>query len=311
MTWKWTDAAVACRIDVDSNNDLCACREYQPIEIRQTCNLEPQGSSYQLSEAISYTGPNARVVNLTGRLVDIGAGFATDLGKDEEYVRPVMVYRRVANSLGVSVNYTPVLKVWATAEYDERQLITGNISSLPELWSGDLSTITGPDVPLIVSRDKSTGKITVTLQGSATPPLPDAPRPQVCAGTLTLRHVLAAHMPPLWPQTVFKADLAFAAPELVADGVRAIGNLLINKGYSLKTFSKAGSNTEIHIDLTLPQNVNCNEAELHVLAALQASPTVHGKAFIKDRSGVTLLNSSPGLESWAEINPASPQWYGI
>ncbi|KAI0664319.1 hypothetical protein C8Q70DRAFT_1049816 [Cubamyces menziesii] len=289
MTWKWTDAAVACRIDVDSNNDLCACREYQPIEIRQTCNLEPQGSSYQLSEAISYTGPNARVVNLTGRLVDIGAGFATDLGKDEEYVRPVMVYRRVANSLGVSVNYTPVLKVWATAEYDERQLITGNISSLPELWSGDLSTITGPDVPLIVSRDKSTGKITVTLQGSATPPLPDAPR----------------------PQTVFKADLAFAAPELVADGVRAIGNLLINKGYSLKTFSKAGSNTEIHIDLTLPQNVNCNEAELHVLAALQASPTVHGKAFIKDRSGVTLLNSSPGLESWAEINPASPQWYGI
>ncbi|KAI0333885.1 hypothetical protein GY45DRAFT_1319110 [Cubamyces sp. BRFM 1775] len=221
----------------------------------------------------------------------MGSGFITDISTMDEAAYPVLVYRHVANSNAAYINYTPILKVWATADYEEGQLLDSNIPALPELWSGDLSAMMGLEVPLIVSRDKSSGKIAMTLKGFASPPNPDTPRSQ--------------------RQTVLKADLAFASPGLVADGVNAISKLLLNKGYTIKTFSKAGSNTEIHIDLTLPQTVNCNEAELHMLAALQASPTVHGKVFVKGRSGVTLLTASPGLESWAEINPASPQWFGI
>ena len=147
-----------------------------------------------------------------------------------------------SNTIAAYINYTPILKVWATADYEEGQLLDSDISALPELWSGDLSVMMGPEVPLIVSRDNISGKITMFLKGSA--PNPDTPRSQVCpcicarypeASISSHPHDLLQH------QTVFKADLAFAAPELVVDGVRAIGNLLINKGYSLKTFSKAVS----------------------------------------------------------------------
>ncbi|KAI0655322.1 hypothetical protein C8Q70DRAFT_438622 [Cubamyces menziesii] len=72
-----------------------------------------------------------------------------------------------------------------------------------------------------------------------------------------------------------------------------------------------GSDTEAHLELRLPQKVSCNEAELAVIAAIDANTTVYGKAFVEGHSGAALLKSEKNFETWVVINPASPHWFGI
>lgn len=46
-----------------------------------------------------------------------------------------------------------------------------------------------------------------------------------------------------------------------------------------------------------------------MIAAINASPTIYGKAFIKSHSGVTLISAHDGMETWLEVNPASHHWF--
>ncbi|KAI0333393.1 hypothetical protein GY45DRAFT_1368392 [Cubamyces sp. BRFM 1775] len=292
QSWTWNNVSAGCRAIIDPNTANVTSREFQQINVGRTSNMTQDKSVrppvYKFSAPTTYTGKNARVVNQSGAYADIGAGFVTDSGNT---FNTVLVNRRVAHTAAAFVDYDPVLTIWATADYAEDQLLDSDVVAIPTLWTGNLSKMTGAQVRLGVSRDKDTGAITIKLQGQGQAP-PSA------------FQVSAA------PATVYKVDLAFASPGLVANGVRDIAKLLTSKGYSLKATSK-GFDTEAHIELRLPQKVSCNEAELAVIAAIDANQTVYGKAFIKGHSGAALLSAETSFESWIDINSASPQWFGI
>ncbi|KAH9887659.1 hypothetical protein C8Q73DRAFT_712789 [Cubamyces lactineus] len=289
-SWKWNNVSGGSRAIIDPNTATVASREYQQISVGRTSNMTQDKSVrppvYKFSAPTTYSGNNARVVNQSGAYADIGAGFLTDSGNT---FNTVLVNRRVAHTAEAFVDYEPVLTIWATADYAEDQLLDSDVTTIPTLWSRNLLNITGPQVRLLVSRDKNTGAISIKLQGPSSP---------------------SAFQVSATPATVYKVDLAFAAPGLVANGVRDIAKLLTSKGYSLKSTAK-GFDTEAHLELRLPQKTSCNEAELAVIAAIDANPTVYGKAFIKGHSGAALLNAETNFESWVDINPATPQWFGL
>ena len=64
------------------------------------------------------------------------------------------------------MDYEPVLTIWATADYAEDQLLDSDITTIPTLWSRNLLTITGAQVRLAVSRDKTTGAVSIKLQSA-------------------------------------------------------------------------------------------------------------------------------------------------
>ncbi|KAI0655316.1 hypothetical protein C8Q70DRAFT_438279 [Cubamyces menziesii] len=281
-SWKWNSSSAGSRAIVDPNNATVISREYKPINVGRSSNMTQDKTVrppvYKFSAPTTYSGTNARVVNQSGAYADIGAGFVTDNG---DTFNTVLVNRRVAHTAEAFVDYEPVLTIWATADYAEDQLLDSGVTTIPTLWSRNLLTITGAQVRLAVSRDKTTGAVSIKLQSA-----------------------------PSAFQTVYKVDLAFASPGIVQNGVSDIAKLLIGKGYSLKYTAK-GYDTEAHLELVLPPKVSCNEAELAVIAAIDASPTVYGKVFVKGHSGAALLKSETHFETWLDINPASPRWFGV
>ncbi|CDO74893.1 hypothetical protein BN946_scf184461.g5 [Trametes cinnabarina] len=65
------------------------------------------------------------------------------------------------------------------------------------------------------------------------------------------------------------------------------------------------------LEVVLPQNIGCNQAELDLIDANEANKNIFGKVYIKGHSGAVLLTIDSGLQTWTDINPASQQWFGV
>ncbi|KAI0637514.1 hypothetical protein C8Q77DRAFT_371929 [Trametes polyzona] len=293
FSWSWNDALAASRAVIDTNTGLVAADQYTPISRGQTTDLlldrSKRPPEHYFTTPVTYQHQQARVMNRTGGYVDVGAGFITDLDGPNEEMNPVIVLRRLADQSPGFVNYTPVLKLWASLDYEESQLLDGSIHNVQPLWEGTLSQITGPLVNITVKR----------VDGML-----------VADGPLSLGPVPASSpFPPAHnrPYT-YTVELVFDNPSIVVEGVTGIVNELMSLGYQAK-FTQKGHDPEGALELTLPPIVSCYKAELDTIAAIEAKPTPYGKAYIRSHSGAMLVAAHNGFQRWVDISPGSLGWF--
>ncbi|OSC97870.1 hypothetical protein PYCCODRAFT_1471512 [Trametes coccinea BRFM310] len=288
-SYNWTDIIGGCRADIDTSTGVVTPEEYAPIPVTRSADMLKDTSKrpavYYFTTATPYGQQNARVMNRTKDYVDVGAGFITNYNQANEEFNPIYVCPHVMDSAPAYVNYDPMLYIWASLDYAESELLDQSVTSTQSLWNQDVSKLTGPQITINVKRVNGV----LVAEG-----------PSARGGK---GRVVPAPL-------VYKADLAFAYPTIVASGVKAIVDHLAPQGYSFKYTTK-GYDTEAELEITLPPNVaSCNQAELDLIAAIDANKTIFGKAFIKGHSGAILVAKDLGLETWIDINPATLQWYG-
>ncbi|KAI0637504.1 hypothetical protein C8Q77DRAFT_1070052 [Trametes polyzona] len=298
FVYHWNDGPAAARAVIDTNTGIATPDEYTPIAVGQTSDLlldrTVRPPVYSFTTPTTFQQKRARVMNRTGGYVDIGAGFITDLNTASEDVHIPIVLRRVNDQSPGYVEFTPVLKLWASLGFEESQLLDSSVNNVAPLWQGDLTKITGPSFTIKVKRD-NLGRLVA-----------EGPKSLNASSALSVFRQASG---PNRPYT-YTVELAFATPGLVVSGVTSIVNTLFPLGYQAK-FTQKGYDTEGQIVLTLPEGVSCNQAELDTLGAIEANPTIYGKAYIKSHSGAVLISANNGLESWLEVNPAGPQWFGV
>ncbi|CDO74739.1 hypothetical protein BN946_scf184812.g3 [Trametes cinnabarina] len=302
VSYDWTDLIGGCRAIINGNTGEVSPREYCAIPIGRSSDLTKDTSKrppvYNFSSPASIGGTQARVMNRTKGQVDIGAGFVTNQGQANEAFNPVLVCPQVPDVSSAYVDYDAHLYIWASLDYTESEMLDDSVLSTTSLWDGDLAKLTGKQISIKVSRDKGVvvvdgPKIGGVAQAESFLPTDDAAAQGDGSAALT-----------------YKAELAFATPSLVYVGVKAIVEGLLPKGYSFKATTK-GYDTDAELEVVLPPNVCCNQAELDLIGAIDASKSIFGKAYIKAHSGAILLATDKGLQTWTDVNPASQQWFGV
>ncbi|OJT07658.1 hypothetical protein TRAPUB_1483 [Trametes pubescens] len=300
FTYDWNNFFGASRVVTDPDTATAEADEYTPLAVNRTTDLllddKRRPPEFYFSDPTTYSQPTARVMNRTGQYVDIGAGYITNLDDPSEAMNTVLVVRRVVDQSPAYVDYIPTLKIWASLDYTQSQLLDSSVNNITPLWEGTLTELTGKQITITIDRDskgKLVAKDSSSLAGAA-------------AKSSFLKQLSANFDRPY----TYSVVLAFAHPALVTDGVQSISGALSAQGYFSKTVQK-GFDYEARLELTLPVGFSCNKAELDMIAAIDANPTIHGKAFIKSHSGAALISANNGLETWIEINPASRQWFDI
>ncbi|CDO69390.1 hypothetical protein BN946_scf185040.g3 [Trametes cinnabarina] len=290
-----------CRAIVDDDTSLVSPREYCAIPIGRSSDLTKDTLKrppvYTFSPPANAGGTQARAMNRTTGPVNIGAGFITNQGRENEEFNPVLVNRQVPDVSPGYVNYDAHLYIWASLDFKESELLDDSVQSTPSLWDGDLGQLTGKKIPIKVYRDK--GKVVVNGPKSS--------------GTEQTESFLATTQSAGSTSTAitYKANLAFATPNLLSIGVKAIVEALLPLGYPFFKATTKGFDTNAELEAVLPQNISCNQAELDLIDAIEANKNIFGKAYIKGHSGAVLLATDNGLQTWTDINPASQQWFGV
>ncbi|KAI9069117.1 hypothetical protein FKP32DRAFT_87479 [Trametes sanguinea] len=311
ISYNWTDTIGGCRADIDNNTGVVTAEEYTPVPVGRSADMLKDASKrppvYYFTTPKPFGQQTARVMNRTNDYVNVGAGFITDYNLPNEEFNPIYVCPRVMDSTPVYVNYEPKLYLWASMDYVESELLDQSVTTTQSLWNQDVSKLTGTQITITVKRvngvlvaEGPSGAGGKALAVAAAQVNRYRPR------KMTRRTQSSVQASPL----VYKADLAFANPGIVTSGVRAIVDHLAPEGYAFK-FTTKGYDTEAQLEVTPPKQVaSCNQAELDLIAAIDANKTIFGKAFIKAHSGATLLGNDHGLETWVDINPATLQWFG-
>ncbi|KAL1938618.1 hypothetical protein VTO73DRAFT_11433 [Trametes versicolor] len=287
--FDWTNVFAASRAVIDHDDTVKTCEISKAIAVRETTALRVgSDEKYWFTDPIPYPYDRARVMNRTDRKVDIGAGFLVD-----EAMNTVLVQLGVDRS-PANVDYVPTLKIWADLDFAESELLERRVNDVQPIWEGTLTDFDGR-IPVIVKRKN--GRI-----------IADGPSLSITGNTNSpLLKQLSANF---HQSTTYSVDLAFASSALVTEGVRSIVNSLPPMKYIVKTIQK-GCGYEARIELTLQETVSCSTAEKDMISAINASPTIYGKAFIKSHSGVTLISANDDMETWLEINPASHHWFNV
>ncbi|TFK80233.1 hypothetical protein K466DRAFT_569773, partial [Polyporus arcularius HHB13444] len=106
---------------------------------------------------------------------------------------------------------------------------------------------------------------------------------------------------------VYRATLSFGAQGLVNDSLQTITEHLYSKGYRVKIIL-LGRATDALLELILPYNTSCNQAEKELLGYIEnhGFPT---RAAIKERGGEKTVFTEERLSFWEDINPATSEWY--
>ncbi|CDO78079.1 hypothetical protein BN946_scf184732.g1 [Trametes cinnabarina] len=262
ISYDWTDLIGGCRAVIDDDTSKVSPREYAAIPIRKSSDLTKDTSKrppvYEFSNPPSSIAvPKARVMNRTNGPVHIGAGFITDEGQQtEEAFNPVFVCPQVPD-------------------------VSPAVLSTASLWDGDLAKITGKQISIKVSRISNV----VVVDG------PKVSKSAPAQGFVTTAD--AAPQSGSSAAVTYKANLAFATPNLLSVGVKAIVEGLLPKGYSFFKAITKGYDTDAELEVVLPQNISCNQAELDLIDAIEANKN-------------TLWQGT-----WTDINPASQHWFSV
>ncbi|CDO75076.1 hypothetical protein BN946_scf184703.g6 [Trametes cinnabarina] len=299
ISYDWTDLIGGCRAIVDDDTSTVSPREYCAIPIGRSSDLSKDTLKrppvYTFTAPTNAGGTQARVMNRTNGSVNIGAGFITNQKQEEEAFNPVLVNRQVPDVSPAYVDYDAHLYIWASLDFKESELLDDSVQSTPSLWDGDLGQLTGKKIPIKVYRDK--GKVVA-----------DGPQ---SSDTVQKERFLATAQDAVSAAITYKANLAFATPNLLSVGVKAIVEALLPLGYPSFKATTKGFDTDAGLEVVLPQNISCNQAELDLIDAIEANKNIFGKAYIKGHSGAVLLAIDSGLQTWTDINPASQQWFGV
>jgi hypothetical protein len=136
---------------VDRGNIVTA-QNAQMCGTGQRVTLKDNDGDHELSEAAVGVPKYLECLNKVPAAADIGIGFTDKKG---ENLDPALVWTKVAVGATLKAKFTPVLKIYATADYQETQMIRGEIE-YPVIWQGDLQEL-APSSIFRVTYDSGTG----------------------------------------------------------------------------------------------------------------------------------------------------------
>ncbi|KAI0368160.1 hypothetical protein BV20DRAFT_1054157 [Pilatotrama ljubarskyi] len=325
----WTNDLAACRSTVDKSTapaPSVTAIEYHPITVKETSDLlldtTRRPPIYHFSESAPFSSPErARIVNRTGKLVEsIGSGFITDNGESTEELNLVLASGWVPDGKEVYVDHTPVAKLWVNLDHKQSQLLEKTVLDIPPVWEQNLLAISDSHLTVTIAPDAS-GKIVVKNPAedlNRRQPGPDARfKLPTDAHDLSLTSSSVSVIPtpslPLHPYpAIYMATLAFSAPVLVADGLKAITKRLASSNLGLHGFNSTlkASGTEARLEMRLPSHATFSDAEGVTAHAIRYLPDMYSRTYVKGHAGFVLISGEDGHQQWMDVNPASAMWAG-
>ncbi|RPD63484.1 hypothetical protein L227DRAFT_561598 [Lentinus tigrinus ALCF2SS1-6] len=296
-TWTSTLGFSATQVGEGS---LVTAGNYTPIKAGQTTTLLLDQTANPPVQ--HWTDPKDRsgvtsvqAVNRTGGPAGIGIGFITNLDEPTEDINLALTWPNVGNTLAVTGDFTPVLSAYIALDYQETQMVRGDIQSVDPIWKVNLLSLK-PSTTIVISKDP-TGAYIAKQLNSMEAEAEDVKVPDAIPVSIGSENVTR----------MYRATLSFAAQSLVSNSLKTIAEHLHSKGYRVKV-TLLGKATDALIELVLPTSTSCNQAEKEVLGCIEdhGFPT---HIAIKERSGELLAYSKDRFSCWEDINPATNGWY--
>ncbi|KAI0360515.1 hypothetical protein OH77DRAFT_1516998 [Trametes cingulata] len=286
-----------CMPQIGGNSKIVSASNYMAINVGQitTLNLNTAVNPpvYHFTAPVPSPASKAiQAVNNAGHPVAIALGFINDMGTNDETMNPVLTWKNVGQGMTVTGEFTPVLRAYVTLNYQASEILKGELRNTKPIWEANLASL-GPKTKIRIVKDAD-GAFSAHM-GSAN--LKD--------GAPLLKTLEA---PSDWKTRVYKAELAFSSPKIVMRTAKAIGEHLFAKSYIVKFIYKEGA-TEAKIELTLPPNTSCQQAERDMISAIESEPLALKHVQIKGHGGEVMMSSEGSFNFWHDINPASVAWY--
>ncbi|KAI0712718.1 hypothetical protein C8T65DRAFT_739293 [Cerioporus squamosus] len=313
IAWKVTTLAATGRSSLNATwtanlgfsatqvgeGSIVTAGNYTPIKVGQTTTLLLDQTARPPVQ--HWTDPKTlpgvttvQAVNGTGGPAGIGIGFITDLDKPTEDMSVALTWPNVGNTLAVTGDFTPILSAYVALDYQESQLIRGDIQSVAPIWQSNLLSLQA-NTTIVVSKDATGAYVAKQLNFAEAEDFEADPIP----ASIDVKDIVATR--------VYRATLSFASQSLVNDSLKTIIEHLLSKGYRVRV-TYLGKATDALIELILPLNTSCNQAEKEVLGFIEnhGFPT---RAAIKERGGEKKVYSKDRISFWEDINPAKADWY--
>ncbi|KAG2037051.1 hypothetical protein BDR03DRAFT_958400 [Suillus americanus] len=98
-----------------------------------------------------------QALNKTGLIQDLAVGF---LNKGDFAPTPALYFHDIGDGSQVTAQFTPILRVYITSDYQETAILRGAINT-PAIWTQDLTGL-APNTTWNLKRDTLTGRYTLT-----------------------------------------------------------------------------------------------------------------------------------------------------
>jgi len=127
---------MVCSLQVSSGNIVIASSS-QELGLGQQTTLVKSGGGVMFTPPVNGIQGELTAINNTGDFQGIGVGFLDAAGNPN----PLLVWEQVGNTSSVEAQFTPVLSAYVTAQYQQTEIIRGEIVS-PVLLQKNLATLT-------------------------------------------------------------------------------------------------------------------------------------------------------------------------
>ncbi|KAG1812557.1 uncharacterized protein BJ212DRAFT_1301531 [Suillus subaureus] len=111
---------------------------------------------YHFSSAQAGTSGVLQAVNKTGAVQDLAIGF---MNKGDLMPTPALYFNEVGDESSVKAQFTPILRIYVTSDYQETAILRGAIDT-PAIWTQDIAALAENTI-WNLKRDTATGRYTI------------------------------------------------------------------------------------------------------------------------------------------------------
>ncbi|KAG2149130.1 uncharacterized protein EDB93DRAFT_1250053 [Suillus bovinus] len=155
-TATYTAQLAFSRAQVEAGKVISAATSVN-ININQKTTLTEANEVYHFSPPETGTAGILQAQNHTGSIQEIAVGF---VNKGDFMPTPVLYFSDVGDGSRVTAKYTPVLRAYITADYEETAILRGQVDT-PAIWTQDLTGL-AQNTTWNLSRDANTGRYSLT-----------------------------------------------------------------------------------------------------------------------------------------------------
>ncbi|KAG2128018.1 uncharacterized protein EDB93DRAFT_179915 [Suillus bovinus] len=155
-TATYTAQLAFSRAQVDAGKVIGAATSVN-ININQKTMLTEANEVYHFSPPESGPAGILQAQNHTGSIQEIAVGF---VNKGDFMPTPVLYFSDVGDGSRVTAKYTPVLRAYITADYEETAILRGQVDT-PAIWTQDLTGL-AQNTTWNLARDPNTGRYSLT-----------------------------------------------------------------------------------------------------------------------------------------------------
>ncbi|KAG1812560.1 uncharacterized protein BJ212DRAFT_1483170 [Suillus subaureus] len=152
----YTNQLAFSKAQITDGNFISAGTSIQ-VNVGQKTKLTEARDVYSFSTPEAGSSGFVQAVNNTGALQDIAVGF---LNKGDFMPTPALYFDEVGDGSQVTAQFTPILRVYITTDYQETAIIRGAIET-PAIWSQDLTGL-AEHTTWNLKRDVVSGRYTLT-----------------------------------------------------------------------------------------------------------------------------------------------------